>query len=177
MASTPTRAPEIPHPTRSFLLPYPWPSPHLRFPSPFWHHLGALSHARGAQAAGGACVPGKSTRLRKFLRLGTGCPEGDKTKSPAECAVPECVRACVRACERRVRAQERRNKGPTRVSGFPGGDRLPDSQQLWRPARIVPFFLLGVSLVGDYRDVTAVIISSSLKARMVRVVGWGRGIY
>lgn len=76
-----------------------------------------------------------------------------------------------------MRAQERRNKGPTRVSGFPGGDRLPDSQQLWRPARIVPFFLLGVSLVGDYRDVTAVIISSSLKARMVRVVGWGRGIY
>lgn len=68
--------------------------------------------------------------------------------------MPECVRACVRACERRVRAQERRNKGPTRVSGFPGGNRLPDSQQLWRPARIVSFFLLGVSLVGDYRDVT-----------------------
>ena len=53
-----------------------------------------------------------------------------------------------------MRAQERRNKGPTRVSGFPGGDRLPDRQQLWRAARIVSFFLLGVSLVADYRDVT-----------------------
>lgn len=55
--------PEMPHATRSSLLPPPRPSLPLRFFSPpFWHHLDAPSHVRGAEAGGGVCVPGLATR-------------------------------------------------------------------------------------------------------------------
>ncbi|KAB0355251.1 hypothetical protein FD755_022710 [Muntiacus reevesi] len=63
------RGPEIPHPTRSFRLRHPWPSPHLRFPPPFWHHSGALSHVRGAEAGGGA-GSGEGDQAEEMLRTG-----------------------------------------------------------------------------------------------------------
>lgn len=68
-ASTPARGPEMPHATRSSLLPHPRPSLPLRFSPPFWHHLDAPSHVRGAEAGGGVCS-GAGDEADPLLRTG-----------------------------------------------------------------------------------------------------------
>lgn len=92
MASARTWGPEIPHHTRSALFPHPWPSPTLRFPPPFWLHLGALPHVCGTEARGGVCS-GDEDEADQMLGTVDGCSKEEKTKSPAVCVVPECVRA------------------------------------------------------------------------------------